>query len=149
MLRLVNTTTLNVYGRTLKKIRRFFMKVLNTEKAPGAVGPYVQGMSAEKFVFTSGQLPINPETGELVMDCIKKATRQSLTNVLEIVKSAGGDVKNIMKVNIFVKDMNDFAAVNEEYAAFFGDHKPARSCVEVARLPKDAKIEIEAIAYLG
>ncbi len=125
------------------------MKVLNTEKAPGAVGPYVQGMSAEKFVFTSGQLPINPETGELVMDCIKKATRQSLTNVLEIVKSAGGDVKNIMKVNIFVKDMNDFAAVNEEYAAFFGDHKPARSCVEVARLPKDAKIEIEAIAYLG
>lgn len=125
------------------------MKVLNTEKAPGAVGPYVQGMSAEKFVFTSGQLPINPETGELVMDCIKKATRQSLTNVLEIVKSAGGDVKNIMKVNIFIKDMNDFAAVNEEYAAFFGDHKPARSCVEVARLPKDAKIEIEAIAYLG
>lgn len=125
------------------------MKVLNTEKAPDAVGPYVQGMSAEKFVFTSGQLPINPETGELVMDCIKKATRQSLTNVLEIVKSAGGDVKNIMKVNIFVKDMNDFAAVNEEYAAFFGDHKPARSCVEVARLPKDAKIEIEAIAYLG
>lgn len=125
------------------------MRVLNTEKAPGAVGPYVQGMSAEKFVFTSGQLPINPETGELVMDCIKKATRQSLTNVLEIVKSAGGDVKNIMKVNIFVKDMNDFAAVNEEYAAFFGDHKPARSCVEVARLPKDAKIEIEAIAYLG
>lgn len=125
------------------------MKVLNTEKAPGAVGPYVQGMSAEKFVFTSGQLPINPETGELVSDCIKKATRQSLTNVLEIVKTAGGDVKNIMKVNIFVKDMNDFAAVNEEYAEFFGDHKPARSCVEVARLPKDARIEIEAIAYLG
>lgn len=125
------------------------MKVLNTDKAPGAVGPYVQGMAAEKFVFTSGQLPIDPASGELVSDCIKKATRTSLTNVLEIVKTAGGDIRNIMKVNIFVKDMNDFAAVNEEYAEFFGDHKPARSCVEVARLPKDARIEIEAIAYLG
>lgn len=122
------------------------MNVLHTDKAPAAVGPYVQGMEVNGLIFTSGQLPINPETGELVGDCIKKATRQSLTNVLEIVKQGGGKLENIFKVNIFVKDMNDFADINAEYEAFFGSHKPARSCVEVARLPKDARIEIEAIA---
>lgn len=123
------------------------MNVLHTDKAPAAVGPYVQGMEHGGFIFTSGQLPINPETGQLVSDCIKEATRQSLTNVLEIVKAAGGKLENIIKVSIFVKDMNDFAEINKEYEAFFGNHKPARSCVEVARLPKDGRIEIEAIAY--
>ncbi|MDO5716540.1 MAG: RidA family protein [Tissierellia bacterium] len=123
------------------------MNVLHTDKAPAAVGPYVQGMEHGGFIFTSGQLPINPETGQLVSDCIKEATRQSLTNVLEIVKAAGGKLENIIKVSIFVKDMSDFAEINKEYEAFFGNHKPARSCVEVARLPKDGRIEIEAIAY--
>ncbi|MCI5675079.1 MAG: RidA family protein [Ezakiella sp.] len=124
------------------------MKVLDTKKAPAAIGPYVQGMEANGFIFTSGQLPINPETGELVSDCIKNATRQSLNNALEIVRAAGGDVKNVLKATIFIKDMNDFSDVNAEYEAFFGEHKPARSCVEVARLPKDARIEIEFIAQL-
>lgn len=122
------------------------MESINTKKAPAAVGPYVQGMVHDGLIFTSGQLPINPENGELVSD-IEAATKQSLTNVLEIVKEAGGKLENIIKVNIYVKDMNDFGKVNKVYEEFFGNHKPARSCVEVARLPKDGVIEIEAIAY--
>lgn len=122
------------------------MEIIDTKKAPAAVGPYVQGMAHEGFIFTSGQLPINPENGELVTD-IEKAAKQSLTNVLEIVKEAGGKLENIIKVNIYVKDMNDFGKVNKVYEEFFGTHKPARSCVEVARLPKDGVIEIEAIAF--
>lgn len=122
------------------------MESINTKKAPAAVGPYVQGMVHDGLIFTSGQLPINPENGELVMD-IETAAKQSLTNVLEIVKEAGGKLESIIKVNIYVKDMNDFGKVNKVYEEFFGSHKPARSCVEVARLPKDGVIEIEAIAY--
>lgn len=122
------------------------MESINTKKAPAAVGPYVQGMVHDGLIFTSGQLPINPENGEHVMD-IEAAAKQSLTNVLEIVKEAGGKLENIIKVNIYVKDMNDFGKVNKVYEEFFGNHKPARSCVEVARLPKDGVIEIEAIAY--
>lgn len=122
------------------------MESINTKKAPAAVGSYVQGMVHDGLIFTSGQLPINPENGELVSD-IEAAAKQSLTNVLEIVKEAGGKLENIIKVNIYVKDMNDFGKVNKVYEEFFGNHKPARSCVEVARLPKDGVIEIEAIAY--
>lgn len=122
------------------------MESINTKKAPAAVGPYVQGMVHDGLIFTSGQLPINPENGELVSD-IEAAAKQSLINVLEIVKEAGGKLENIIKVNIYVKDMNDFGKVNKVYEEFFGNHKPARSCVEVARLPKDGVIEIEAIAY--
>lgn len=122
------------------------MESINTKKAPAAVGPYVQGMVHDGLIFTSGQLPINPENGELVSD-IEAAAKQSLTNVLEIVKEAGGKLENIIKVNIYVKDMNDFGKVNKVYEEFFGNHKPTRSCVEVARLPKDGVIEIEAIAY--
>lgn len=122
------------------------MESINTKKAPAAVGPYVQGMVHDGLIFTSGQLPINPENGELVSD-IEAAAKQSLTNVLEIVKEAGGKLENIIKVNIYIKDMNDFGKVNKVYEEFFGNHKPARSCVEVARLPKDGVIEIEAIAY--
>ena len=106
------------------------MESINTKKAPAAVGPYVQGMVHDGLIFTSGQLPINPENGELVMD-IEAAAKQSLTNVLEIVKEAGGKLENIIKVNIYVKDMNDFGKVNKVYEEFFGTHKPARSCVEV------------------
>ena len=117
-----------------------------TKKAPEAVGPYSQGAVAGDLIFTSGQLSFIPETGELILDDIKKATLQSLNNVKSIVESAGSSVDKIVKVNIFLKDINDFTEVNEVYADFFGDHKPARSCVEVAKLPKDGIIEIEAIA---
>lgn len=93
-------------------------------------------------------MPIDPETGDLVKDDIRKATKQSLDNVLAIVEAGGGTLEDIVKVNVYVKNMDDFAAVNEEYDKFFNGHKPARSCVEVARLPKDGIIEIEAIAAL-
>lgn len=124
------------------------MKIIQTEKAPAAVGPYSQGTIAGNVIFTSGQLPLIPETGELVSDDIKKATLQSLNNVKAIVEEAGSSVEKIVKVNIFLNDINDFAAVNEVYSEFFGDHKPARSCVEVAKLPKAGLLEIEAIAEL-
>ncbi|WCE30040.1 RidA family protein [Vibrio sp. SCSIO 43137] len=125
-------------------------KVLHTEKAPAAIGPYVQGVDLGNMVMTSGQIPVIPETGEIVSEEVTKQARQSLDNVKAVVESSGLAVKDIVKMTVFVKDLNDFAAVNEVYGAFFDEHKvenyPARSCVEVARLPKDVKIEIEAIA---
>ncbi|EGY79611.1 2-iminobutanoate/2-iminopropanoate deaminase [Peptoniphilus asaccharolyticus DSM 20463] len=124
------------------------MKIIQTEKAPAAVGPYSQGTIVGNLVFTSGQLPLVPETGELVTDDIKKATQQSLDNVKAIVEEAGSSVDKIVKVNIFLDNIADFAAVNEVYTEFFGDHKPARSCVEVGKLPKNGLLEIEAIAEL-
>lgn len=120
-------------------------KVLHTDKAPAAIGPYSQGIHAGNLVFTSGQLPLNPETGELEAD-IRKATQQSLENIKNILESAGTSLDKIVKVVIFLRDMNDFAAMNEAYGAYFPTNPPARSAVQVARLPKDAIIEIEAIA---
>ena len=124
------------------------MKIIETKNAPGAVGAYSQGIVSNGFVYSSGQLPLVPETGELISDDVKKATRQSLENVKAIIEAGGSSVEKIVKVNIFLDDVNDFAAVNEAYAEFFGDHKPARSAVQVAALPKGAIIEIEAIAEL-
>lgn len=124
------------------------MKIIETKNAPGAVGAYSQGIVSNGFVYSSGQLPLVPETGELISDDVKKATRQSLENVKSIVEAGGSSVEKIVKVNIFLDDVNDFAAVNEAYAEFFGDHKPARSCVEVGKLPKNGLLEIEAIAEI-
>ena len=122
------------------------IKLTHTDKAPAAIGPYSQAAILGNVVFTSGQVPIIPETGELVTDDIKKATKQSLENVKTILENSGSSLEQVAKVNIFISDMNNFAAVNEVYAEYFSTHKPARSCVEVAKLPKDALIEIEAIA---
>lgn len=122
-------------------------EIIATNNAPQAIGPYSQGMKIGDFVFTSGQIPVNPETGELIMD-IKKATRQSLENVKAVLEAAGTTLEKVVKVSVFVKDMNDFALVNEVYAEYFNEKPPARSCVEVARLPKDSVIEIEAIATI-
>ncbi|MDO5301315.1 MAG: RidA family protein [Tissierellia bacterium] len=121
------------------------MKAISTEKAPAAIGPYSQGMATDHLVFTSGQLPINPETGELIGD-IQGATKQSLENIQAILKAQGLDLENVVKVMIFMADMDDFAAMNEVYGSFFAEHKPARSAVAVKSLPKNAIIEIEAIA---
>lgn len=121
------------------------LKVLHTDKAPQAIGPYSQGMQVGNLVFTSGQLPLNPETGELEGD-IQKATRQSLENIKNILESAGTSMDKVVKVVIFLRDMNDFATMNEAYGTYFPTNPPARSAVQVARLPKDAIIEIEAIA---
>lgn len=120
-------------------------EIISTNNAPQAIGPYSQGMKIGDFIFTSGQVPINPKTGELVTD-IQKATRQSLENLKGVLEAAGSSLDKVVKVSVFVKDMNDFALVNEIYAEYFNENPPARSCVEVARLPKDAVIEIEAIA---
>ena len=121
---------------------------ISTEKAPAAIGPYVQGVDLGSMIITSGQIPVDPATG-LVADDVTAQARQSLDNVKAIVEAAGLQVGDIVKTTVFVKDLNDFATVNAAYEAFFTEHQaafPARACVEVARLPKDVKIEIEAIA---
>ena len=121
-------------------------KVIHTEKAPAALGPYSQAIEANGMLFVSGQIPFVPETMTLVSDCVKEQTRQSLENVKAIIEAAGYSMKNVVKAGVFIKDMNDFAAINEVYNEYLGDVKPARACVEVARLPKDVKVEIEVIA---
>ena len=120
-------------------------EVINTNNAPEAIGPYSQGVIVGDFVYTSGQIPLNPVTGELVTD-IKLETKQSMENIKAILEEAGTSLNNVVKTSIFLKDLNDFEAVNEVYGTYFIENKPARSCVQVAKLPKDAVIEIEAIA---
>ena len=120
-------------------------EVINTNNAPEAIGPYSQGVIVGDFVYTSGQIPLNPVTGELVTD-IKLATKQSMENIKAILEEAGTSLNNVVKTSIFLKDLNDFEAVNEVYGTYFIENKPARSCVQVAKLPKEAVIEIEAIA---
>ncbi|MCM8712124.1 RidA family protein [Clostridium sp. SYSU_GA19001] len=120
-------------------------KVIRTANAPGAIGPYSQAIKAGSFVFTSGQIPVNPATGELLSD-IKEATAQSLNNVKAILEEAGTSLDKVVKTVVFLRDMNDFAAMNEVYAKYFPENAPARSCVQAAKLPKDAVVEIEAIA---
>ena len=120
-------------------------EVINTNNAPEAIGPYSQGVIVGDFVYTSGQIPLNPVTGELVTD-IKLATKQSMENIKAILEEAGTSLNNVVKTSIFLKDLNDFEAVNEVYGTYFIENKPARSCVQVAKLPKDAVIEIDAIA---
>ena len=120
-------------------------EVINTNNAPEAIGPYSQVVIVGDFVYTSGQIPLNPAKGELVTD-IKLATKQSMENIKAILEEAGTSLNNVVKTSIFLKDLNDFEAVNEVYGTYFIENKPARSCVQVAKLPKDAVIEIEAIA---
>ena len=121
-------------------------KVIYTEKAPAALGPYSQGIEANGTLYVSGQIPFVPETMTLVSDNVKVQTRQSLENVKAIVEAAGYTMQDVVKAGVFIKNMDDFAAINEVYAEYLGDVKPARACVEVARLPKDVKVEIEVIA---
>ncbi len=121
-------------------------KVLTTSSAPAAIGPYSQGIQAGNMVFVSGQLPIVPETGELLRGSVAEQTRQSLQNIQHILAEAGCTLADVVKTTIFLKSMDDFAEVNAAYAAFFPENAPARACVQVAKLPKDADLEIEAIA---
>ncbi len=124
------------------------MGVISSPNAPAAIGPYVQGVDLGNMVITSGQLPINPTTSEMPQD-VAEQTTQSLENALAVIEQAGLTVHSIVKTTVFVKDLNDFARVNAAYEQFFDSRDagyPARSCVEVARLPKDAKVEIEMIA---
>lgn len=122
------------------------MKVINTSKAPKAIGPYSQAIEANGLVITSGQLPIDPATGEFTPGGIKEQTRQSLTNAKAILEEAGISLANVMKTTVFLSDMNDFAAMNEVYAEFFNEPFPARSAIAVKTLPKNALVEVECIA---
>lgn len=122
-------------------------KVIKTENAPKAVGPYSQGIRVGNLVFTAGQVGIDPKTGERPEE-IEEQTKQALKNVKAILEEAGTSMNNVLKVTVFLKNMDDFGKMNEIYATFFGENPPARSCVEVARLPLDFKVEIEAIAYV-
>ena len=123
-------------------------EVIHTDNAPAARGPYSQAIKAGNLLFVSGQVPFVPATGEIVEGDVKAQTAQSLKNLQAILKEAGADFSNVVKTTVFIKDMNEFAQVNEVYAEYFGENKPARACVEVARLPKDVKVEIELIAVL-
>ena len=121
-------------------------QIVNTDKAPAAIGPYSQAIEVNGMVFTSGQLPLNPATGAFP-EGIAEQTRQSLTNVKAILEQAGLTMDSVVKTTVFLSDMNNFGAMNEVYATFFSEGNfPARSAVEVARLPKDALVEIEAVA---
>lgn len=123
-------------------------KILTAPDAPAAIGPYAQGVAAAGLVFVSGQLPIVPETGALCAGAMAEQTRQCMANIAAILAQAGATLEHVVKTTIFLKDLADFAEVNAAYAAFFPTDAPARACVQVARLPKDARIEIEAIAAL-
>lgn len=121
-------------------------RVIHTEKAPAALGPYSQAIEANGMLFVSGQIPFVPETMECISDDVKEQTRQSLENVKAILEKAGYTLNDVIKAGVLIKDMNDFPEINEVYADYFNTNKPARACVEVARLPKDVKVEIEVIA---
>lgn len=123
------------------------MKVISTEKAPAAIGPYSQAVITNGFVFASGQIPIIPETGALA-EGLEAQAHQVFKNITELLAAAGSDISRTVKTTVFIKDMNDFAAINAIYSQYFSTPFPARSCVEVARLPKDVLLECEVIAEL-
>ena len=122
------------------------LKKVSTEKAPAAIGPYSQGIIAGDTLYASGQIPIIPATGEIVEGGVEEQTKQVFINLQALLGAAGSGLDRVFKTTVFIKDMNDFAAVNSVYATFFDGDFPARSCVEVARLPKDVLIEVEVIA---
>jgi 2-iminobutanoate/2-iminopropanoate deaminase len=122
--------------------------IISTSKAPAAIGPYSQAVKVGELLYTSGQLPINAATGEFINNDIKKATAQSLENVKAILEEAGTSLNKVVKTLVFLKDMNDFADMNEVYSQYFSENPPARSCVQAAKLPKDALVEIEVIAIV-
>lgn len=124
-------------------------QVINTPAAPAAIGPYVQATRVGDLIFTSGQIPLIPETMTLVEGDIRVQAEQVMKNLLAILVAAGASADTVIKTTCFLKDMNDFVPFNEVYAQYFGEAAPARSCVEVARLPKDVLVEVEAIAHLA
>jgi 2-iminobutanoate/2-iminopropanoate deaminase len=123
---------------------------VHTDGAPAAIGPYSQGMVANGFIYTAGQIPLDPATMELVgEDDAARQTEQVMRNLDAILKAAGASLSTVVKTTVFLADMNDFAAMNDVYGRHFGAHRPARSTVEVSRLPKDVRVEIDAVALVG
>ena len=123
-------------------------EIVSTDKAPGAIGPYSQAVKAGGMVFCSGQIPIDPATGEFVSHDIAEQTEQVLKNLGEVLAAAGVGFENVVKTTIFLASMDDFGVVNEVYGRYFSDNKPARATVQAARLPRDAKVEIDCIAVV-
>ncbi|HOO74014.1 MAG: RidA family protein [Thermotogae bacterium] len=123
-------------------------KVFNPESAPKPIGPYSIANIYENFIFLSGQLPVNPETGEMVRNDVKKATEQIMKNIKNILEEAGSSMEKIVKTTVFLKDIEDFSDMNEIYAKYLGENSPARSAFQVGKLPKDADVEIELIAII-
>lgn len=123
-------------------------EIIKTELAPAAIGPYSQAVKYGNIVFTSGALGIDPGTGAFVEGGIRAQTKKCLENVKAILEASGSSLENVLKTTIFIKDMNDFSVINEIYSQYFTEKQPGRSCVEVARLPKDALIEIEVVAFI-
>ncbi|MEA2069803.1 MAG: RidA family protein [Asgard group archaeon] len=124
-------------------------KIIHTKKAPAAIGPYSQGVLANNIVFISGQIPFDPDTNELIKGSIAKQTKQVLKNIQAVIEAAGGKLQDIVKCTVFLQNMDDFSEMNKIYETFFTNDPPARAAVEVARLPKDVGIEIEAFALLN
>ena len=120
--------------------------IISTDKAPQAIGPYSQAVEVNGVIYTSGMIPINPADGTLVTGSVEEQAEQALKNLKALIEESGSSMDKVIKTTVFIKDMNDFAKINEVYARYFTDNYPSRSCVEVARLPKDVLIEIEAIA---
>lgn len=123
------------------------MEQISTMNAPAAIGPYSQAIKVGNLLFTSGQIPINPATGE-IPEGVEAQAEQALTNVKNLIEASGASIDNVVKTTVFIKDMNDFAAINAIYAKYFTEPFPARSCVEVARLPKDVLLEVETIVEM-
>ncbi|QDR81771.1 RidA family protein [Sporomusa termitida] len=123
--------------------------VVNTDQAPAAIGPYSQAIKAGSFLFISGQIPVDPVTGTVVAGDVAAQTKRVLDNITAILNSENLSLANVVKTTVFLADMNDFQTVNQVYGEFFSQDAPARGCVQVARLPKDVAVEIEAIAYLA
>lgn len=123
------------------------MNYVSTDQAPAAIGPYAQAVTVNGLVYTSGQIALKAD-GSFLDGTIEEQTEQAFENLKSILQEANSSLSQVVKAMVFIKDMNDFAAMNEVYSKHFGDHTPARSCVEVARLPKDAKVEIEVIALV-
>ncbi len=123
-------------------------EAITTDKAPQALGPYSPAIKAGGFVWCSGQIPIDPAANAVTATTIEDQTRQVITNLKHVLEAAGAGLDKVVKTTVFITDLNDFAALNAVYAEMFGETKPARSCVQVARLPKDVKVEIEAVAAL-
>jgi 2-iminobutanoate/2-iminopropanoate deaminase len=125
------------------------LKRVHTANAPEAIGPYSQAIVAGNMVYTAGQIALDPATMEIVSGTVTEQTERVFRNLRAILEEAGSSLGAVVKTTVFLADMNDFAAMNEVYARHFGDHKPARSTVEAARLPKDVRVEIEAVAVVG
>lgn len=122
------------------------MEIVQTDRAPQAIGPYSQAIKANGFVFASGQIPLDPATGQLIEGDIRAQTERVLNNAQAVLEAAGSSLNQVVKTTVFLADMNDFAAMNEVYATFFSATRPARSTVQAARLPRDVKVEIEVVA---